>query len=48
MLSIQEELLMDIRVRAIREKTNLSALTEKLYGKYLRKIEKKRGRKASQ
>jgi len=41
MLSIQEDLLIEMRVRAVRERTNLSALTERLYGKYLKKVEKK-------
>jgi hypothetical protein len=42
MLSIRDELLVEMRVLAIREKTNLSALTEKLYEKYLKKAEKKK------
>jgi hypothetical protein len=41
MLSIQDDLLIEMRVRAVRDKTNLSALTERLYEKYLKKIEKK-------
>ena len=40
MLSINEDLLIEMRVRAIREKTNLSALTEGLYGEYLKKVNK--------
>jgi hypothetical protein len=42
MLSIDEDLLIEIRVRAIREKTNLSALTERLYEDYLKKAEKEK------
>ena len=40
MLSINEDLLIEMRVRAIREKTNLSALTESLYDEYLKKVQK--------
>jgi hypothetical protein len=40
MLSFDEDLLIEMRVRAIREKTNLSALTEKLYQEYLKKAKK--------
>jgi len=42
MLSIQEDLLIEMRVLAVREKTNLSAVTERLYEKYLKKVEKKK------
>ena len=42
MLSIRDDLLIEMRVRAVREKTNLSALTEKLYEKYMKKVEKKK------
>ena len=41
MLSIRDDLLIEMRVQAVRERSNLSAVTERLYEKYLKKIEKK-------
>jgi hypothetical protein len=41
-LNIDGNVLMEIKIRAIREETNLSALTEKLYEKHLKESQDKR------